>query len=338
MNNVGLFGLIETRVKSINISKVISGLGTGWNYEVNNDIRDGGRIWILWNPSIFNVSIIKKEVQVIHLHVSHLQSGYAWVCSMVYGCNKDSDRHDLWNSLIQMKANYLEPWIVMGDFNNVLHFDERIGSSVTAAEVRAFQDCVDVCGLYDLIVTGAYFTWNNKQEGECRVFSRIDRVMANASWILNGPSGIANFLPEGLYDHSPCILSLWEDCDRKKNSFKYFNMWGKDEKFLSIVQQTWSAVVRGCRMFQVAIKLKRLKTPLKKLNREGYGDIINSATAAKMYLQKVQTKLHLDPRNLVLQSEEKIASNTFKELDEAKNLFLGQKANIQWMCCNDDNT
>ncbi|XP_074267357.1 uncharacterized protein LOC141590687 [Silene latifolia] len=308
MNNVGLFGLIETRVKSINISKVISGLGTGWSYEVNNDIRDGGRIWILWNPSIFNVSIIKKEVQVIHLHVSHLQSGYNWVCSMVYGCNKDSDRHDLWNSLVQMKAICVEPWIVMGDFNNVLHFDERIGSSVTAAE-----------------------------EGDCRVFSRIDRVMANAAWILNGPSGIANFLPEGLHDHSPCILSLWEDFDRKKNSFKYFNMWGKDEKFLSIVQQTWSDVVRGCRMFRVAIKLKRLKNPLKRLNREGYGDIINSASAAKMYLQEVQTKLHLDPRNLVLQSEEKIASNTFKELDEAKNLFLGQKAKIQWMCCNDDN-
>ncbi|XP_074300402.1 uncharacterized protein LOC141631661 [Silene latifolia] len=175
---------------------------------VNNDIRDGGRIWILWNPSIFTVNVIKKEVQVIHLHVFHLQFGYAWACSMVYGCKKYSDRRDLWISLIQMKSSCMDPLLVMGDFKNFLYFDERIGSAVTSAEIREFQDCVDLCGLYDLIVTGAYYTWNNKQEGECRVSSRIDRVMANSLWILNGPSSIANFLPEGLYDHSPCILSL----------------------------------------------------------------------------------------------------------------------------------
>ncbi|XP_074292480.1 uncharacterized protein LOC141619355 [Silene latifolia] len=222
MGKLSLNPHVETRVKSKNDIIVHNSLGNGWKFEVNNDIRDGGGIWFLWNPSLFNVNVIQKEVQVMHLHVTHLESGFAWVCSMVYGCNKDFDRRELWRYLVQMKASCMDPWLVMGDFNNVLHFDERIGSNITSAETREFQECMKMCGLYDLIVTGAYYTWNNKQAGECRVFSRIDRVMANDSWILTDPAGIANFLPEGLYDNSPCIISLWDDCDRKKNSFKYF--------------------------------------------------------------------------------------------------------------------
>ncbi|XP_074271660.1 uncharacterized protein LOC141595592 [Silene latifolia] len=245
---------------------------------------------------------------------------------MVYGCNKDNDRRELWKSLLQIKASCVDPWLVMGGFNNVLHSDERICSTVTSAETREFQDCVDMCGLYDLIVIDAYYTWNNKQAGDSRVFSRIDRVMANDSWIFTDPAVIANFLPEGLYDHSPCIISLWEDCDRKKNSFKFFNMWGKDEKFFSIVQQTWNGYVRGFKMFQLVKKLKSLKSLLNKLNRDGYGRILNAANFAKAYLVEVQTKLHMDPRNLILQTEERIASTTFKELDEAKNMFLGAES------------
>ncbi|XP_074287510.1 uncharacterized protein LOC141612598 [Silene latifolia] len=176
MNNVGFFGLIETRVKTINVNKVQQGLGSHWQFLNNNDILDRGRIWVLWDASQFSVVELGKEIQVVHLRVTHLSSGFSWVHSLVYGCKKDSERVDLWNSLKQLKQSLVDPWLIMGDFNNVLHSDERIGSPITQAEVQGFQDCVDECGLYDVRL-GAFFTWNNKQEGVARVFSRIDRVM-----------------------------------------------------------------------------------------------------------------------------------------------------------------
>ncbi|KAL9228042.1 hypothetical protein vseg_003660 [Gypsophila vaccaria] len=67
----------------------------------------------------------------------------------------------------------------MGDFNNVLAMDERIGSEVTSTELRDFQEYVDLCNNADNPAHGAFFTWNNKQEMRDRVFSRIDRVMVN---------------------------------------------------------------------------------------------------------------------------------------------------------------
>ncbi|XP_074311631.1 uncharacterized protein LOC141647380 [Silene latifolia] len=156
-----------------------------------------------------------KDKQAIHVSVEHLQSGFSWTCSIVYGCNKDSERTSLWQSILQCKSIVHGPWLLMGDFNNVLHIGERIGSEVTLAEIRDFQQCVDSCGLYDLVTQGAYFTWNNKQEENKRVFTRIDRVLANDLWIGSGPSGIACFLPEGLFDHNPCIIRLWDETNRK---------------------------------------------------------------------------------------------------------------------------
>ncbi|XP_074292581.1 uncharacterized protein LOC141619461 [Silene latifolia] len=271
LNNVGLFGLVETRVRSSNINQVQQNLGTKWQFIVNNDIKDKSRIWVLWDPSQFTVVLIGKELQVIHLKVTHLASGSTWVNSMIYGCNKDQERKDLWASLLQIKTGLSDPWLIMGDFNNVLHFDERIGSPVSMAEVREFQDCVDRCGLYDLVTTGDFFTWNNKQDGS-------------------------------LYDHNPSLVDLWNDCTRRKASLKYFNMWGKDDKFLSIVHQIWNKQVRGCMLFQVVKKLKYLKAPLKILNKEGYGDIINLAQVAGMVLAEVQSRLHQNPTDSLVQA------------------------------------
>ncbi|XP_074297304.1 uncharacterized protein LOC141628012 [Silene latifolia] len=227
----GLFGLVETKVKNINISNVQAGLGNNWRFINNNDLHESGRIWLLWDPGHFHVLLIMKDVQAILVSVEHLQTGFSWTCSLVYGCNKDSERASLWHSILQCKSIVHGPWLLMGDFNNVLHIGERIGSEVTLAEIRDFQHYVDNCGLYDLVTQGAYFTWNNKQEENKRVFSRIDRVLANDQWINNGPSGIASFLPEGLFDHSPCTIRLWDEIDRKPSCFKYFNMWGKDDRF-----------------------------------------------------------------------------------------------------------
>ncbi|XP_074296366.1 uncharacterized protein LOC141626478 [Silene latifolia] len=307
INTNGLYGLVETKVKTININKVQAGLGYNWQFINNNDLKESGRIWLLWDPAIFKVDVLLKDVQVIHATVEHLLTGFSWVCSLVYGCNKDSERVGLWQSILHCNSLVNSPWLLMGDFNNVLLAGERLGSDVSLAEVKAFQDCVDRCELYDFVTRGAYFTWNNKQEENTRVLSRINRVLANDQWLTNGPSSIASFLPECLFDHSPCIIKLWEK-------------------------------IKGCKIFQVVKKLKLLKFPLRQLNKEGFGDILNTAKVAQMLLDDIQRQLHQDPTNVGLQYKERAAAQTFKDLVEARNLFLNQKAKIHWMKCNDENS
>ena len=66
--------------------------------------------------------------------------------------------------------------MIGGYFNNVLNLNERIGSSISLDEVSEFIQCLRDCCLHDAVMIGPFFTWSNKQEGEHRVFSKIDRV------------------------------------------------------------------------------------------------------------------------------------------------------------------
>ncbi|XP_074312628.1 uncharacterized protein LOC141648069 [Silene latifolia] len=179
---------------------------------------------------------------------------------------------------------------------------ERIGSEVSTAELKGFQECVDECGLLDLPAQGAFFTWNNKHEL---------RAMT---------------------------ISLSNEPERRKGVFKYFNMWGKDPKFKDIVQVVWYTQIPGYKMFQCVKKLKLLKLSLKQLNGNVFGNIETSANVAKMFLHNVQKQLHSDPNNVSFQQVERDAAISYRELEGAKRSFLAQKSKAQWMDEGDDNT
>lgn len=44
-------------------------------------------------------------------------------------------------------------------------------------EMLPSKECMARCGIEDLKSTSNFYTWNNKQEGAARVFSKLDRVL-----------------------------------------------------------------------------------------------------------------------------------------------------------------
>ncbi|XP_074298039.1 uncharacterized protein LOC141628844 [Silene latifolia] len=183
-NNVGVFGLLETRVRLPAINKVHQGIGSDWATVNNIGSHDGGRIWIIWDDTNYKVEVLSSEAQVINARVTFIPTGDIWWMSVVYGFNRVADRLPLWQYLQLMHQVVVGLWVVMGDFNSVLAMDERIGSEISVAEMRDFQDCVDDCGIRDIPAHGSFFTWNNKQEVGDLVFSRIDRAMVNDDWLI----------------------------------------------------------------------------------------------------------------------------------------------------------
>ncbi|KAL2934129.1 50S ribosomal protein L5, partial [Bienertia sinuspersici] len=55
---------------------------------------------------------------------------------------------------------------------------DRIGTAVRWSEMQPMNICMHGCGLEDMKASGRFYTWSNKQEGENRVFSKIDRLCA----------------------------------------------------------------------------------------------------------------------------------------------------------------
>ncbi|XP_074291104.1 uncharacterized protein LOC141617871 [Silene latifolia] len=298
----GYIGILEfeRKIKEQDFVVVLNNLGVQWKGINNNVHHPGGRVWIIWLPQVFNVQLLNDSDQHITVKVSDLTS-----CDSFWYTEK----------LNQTKDQCAKPWCIGGDFNSFLDYNERLGREVNWNEIRDFRQCVEYCEVTDIVAHGYFFTWNDKQDPSTRVFSRIDRCLINIDWLQSFPDNSAFFMNEGTFDHCPCICYRSNEATTRKNSFKYFNMWSLDSNFKEVVATEWNKTVSGVKMYQVVTKLKNLKKPLKKLNKNKFSEIEKSAEVARVLLDNLQTAMHLHPRDQQLLAAEQAAAEEFKYTD-----------------------
>lgn len=293
-STIGIIGLLETKVKSKNLGMLYQRMFNGWCFTSNSSLIDKGRILLAWKSTSFHLNICQCSEQYIHCFLTPVNAVKGFYVTFIYAYNERVKRLKLWEDLKKFKI--IEPWLLCGDFNSILNTDERIGALVREAEMVDLTNCMLACGLHDIKSSGNYNTWNNKQEGVHRVFSEIDRMVANQAWQDDYPSAEASFHNEGEFDHTPVMLTIYPDNHGGKKPFKYFTMWRTSPKFLEIVGRIWSREIQGTKVFQVMKKLKAIKMELKMLNKEGYSDIQAVDMQAYKHKMSAQQQLHADPR------------------------------------------
>lgn len=160
--------------------------------------------------------------------------------------------------------------------------------------------------------------------------SQIDRVMVNEDWVVKMPSSFVPFMPEGWLDHSPAVLNFDNLIQHRAKQFKFFDMWGSNPEFKTIVRQARATAVPGVKMYQVVRKLKFLKHRLRALNRRDYADIEKRFYQAKEELDKIQKEVHLDYTNSQLRDQERLALDQFITVKNAYYSYLQQKAKMKF--------
>nr|XP_010313012.1 uncharacterized protein LOC104644632 [Solanum lycopersicum] len=176
-NKVSLAGLIETRVKENNTSATINSIAAGW--KCFNNYKDIVNIWIIWDDSWYDVKLIASSAQMIHCYIQERSKGYQFNLTVVYGFNT-----------IEQRKNRLA------------------GAPINENEIKDFSNCVKVMGINELQWKGNYYTWNNKQSGNARISSRIDRAFGNDAWMDKWGHVILKYGNPGVSDHSPMQLML----------------------------------------------------------------------------------------------------------------------------------
>ncbi|XP_074292926.1 uncharacterized protein LOC141619804 [Silene latifolia] len=194
---VGLFGLLETKIKSKSFNRTVN-IFNNWCISTNNGYHNNGRIWILWDPKLFRIQFVEYNAQLIHMKVEALVSRSVFFLTMIYAFNGIQDRTPLWDHLWRFDGQVDGLWAMAGDFNCVLSASERVGGNTPNAEIEPFRTCVADCEVVDISATGSLFTWNNKQQLVDRIYSRLDRFMINKSWSDNFPDLYSNFRHEAL--------------------------------------------------------------------------------------------------------------------------------------------
>ncbi|XP_074314184.1 uncharacterized protein LOC141649391 [Silene latifolia] len=214
---------------------------------------------------------------------------------MVYAFNEGAERKSLWNNLSRLAASIHGPWAIGGDFNCVLTAYERVGGSFSRQDAKPFGQCLHQCEVIDNPAIGATYTWNNKQCPAERVYSRLDRFLVNQEWLNAFPLLYAHFLPEGTFDHTPCLVQPVIQNDKRTRPFKYFNMWSLSPDFKDIVHNGWHCAQKGTKMFELVTKLKAMKSCLKALIKDQFSDIETNAEITLTKLTRIQQALGVNP-------------------------------------------
>lgn len=131
------------------------------------------------------------------------------------------------------------------------------------------QDFFLQAGLFDLRYLGPCHTWTNKQL-ECPIAKKLDRLLVNSSSISAHPHVVATFLPSAISDHTPYLLNLAYSLPKAGTyPYKFSNYLTKHPGFTQLIKDAWINSGRVSHtLTQLCWKLKKIKSDLKRLNKE----------------------------------------------------------------------
>lgn len=141
-------GFLETHVAQNNIGSVLNEVVPGWNFSVNySDEAENGRIVVAWDP-LLAVIIYLKTPQLVLCGVTNPSSGQSFTVAFVYARNTREERFPLWSLIKELAAKPSvsnSPWLLLGDFNQVLSLSEAYSLhpfSISLRGMSDFQDCL----------------------------------------------------------------------------------------------------------------------------------------------------------------------------------------------------
>lgn len=86
--------------------------------------------------------------------------GKEWSLNGIYGDPVWDQKERTWEALRSLQGRMDEPWLVLGDFNDILfHHEKEGGRPRTQRQLQAFSDAIMDCNLTDMGYEGDIFTW-----------------------------------------------------------------------------------------------------------------------------------------------------------------------------------
>ncbi|XP_075103681.1 uncharacterized protein LOC142178249 [Nicotiana tabacum] len=104
-----------------------------------------GKIWLFFD-AVVEWELVEDTEQQVTVRVFHHDLGQHMMMTFIYAKCSAMDRLDLCDHLYYLASDMELPWLVGGDFNVILHEDEKIGGlPVHPPEYEDFAFCVNSC-------------------------------------------------------------------------------------------------------------------------------------------------------------------------------------------------
>ncbi|KAL0920848.1 hypothetical protein M5K25_007863 [Dendrobium thyrsiflorum] len=321
--------ILEPMISNNKISFVAKVLGfPNYFFNVSN------KIWIFWTKNV-TLNILNDFPQVINISLSYFN--VLVNASLVYAACVKNERRVLFSQLSDFASSCNNPWVVVGDFNTVLHASERKGGVFPKlSSMEEFGNMIMDCSLLDIGFIGSNFTWNNK-----RLWQRLDRALFNQLWIDNWSLTTVEHLSRSLSDHCPLLINIKNslNCASSIPTFRFQNMWIQHIDFLKVVKSNWSAPlspdnsIKG--MVRLWFKFKRLKQFLSWWNKNCFKNIFANIAEMEKEVCRLENVILSDPSFM---NDLNLAKDNLIKFQDMEETYWKQKASSKLIMEGDRNT
>lgn len=270
------------------------------------------------------------------------QTLQSFTAAFIYARNSREERIELWDKIKELTQSSTlkdSPWILLGDFNQVLSSSEVFSLSpyyLCQQGMHEFSDCLEESGLFDLAFRGCHFTWYNKSNNYSKA-RKIDRALVNEAWVDQYQDSYAFFDIHGSSDHSPCLIILANQLSPRRSRFIYFNMFSTHPDYKRLIKEAWNAPISSTSPMSSLYQRLRSAKVCCKSNKNIFSNIQLRTSEARSVLDRLQMRVLTDPSAQLFQDEME-ARNSWMFYAAAEESFLYQKSRVKWLAVGDLNT
>ncbi|XP_056688728.1 uncharacterized protein [Spinacia oleracea] len=182
----------------------------------------------------------------------------------------------------------------------------------------------------DIPPIGSAFSWKKHMRNYI-IYERLDRCLANDTWLQLFPHAAISYEYFSCSDHTPVCLYLDNSGPPKLSSFRFQNAWTLYEEAQKLVAKNWAYKHSESRFFCIFQKLSRLKTDLKNWHSRKYGNIQHKLALNQDKLKNVEVQLQLYPENHHIEHHlHRLVKQRERLLSFGQN-FWGKYARKQWL-------
>ncbi|GKV52195.1 hypothetical protein SLEP1_g58784 [Rubroshorea leprosula] len=167
--------LCETLLDKRSMERVRRRLGFQNCFTVERVGRSGG-LAMMWGKDVqlhlksYSTNHIDMEVQAV--------GGTKWRFTGFYGYPERHNRRKSWVLIRELAGKSSFPWLIGGDFNDILSLDEKVGGGPQPDwMLRGFQEVINDCNLTEIQMVRGWFTWRRGRTEE-----KLDHCLGTISW------------------------------------------------------------------------------------------------------------------------------------------------------------
>ncbi|KAL5758842.1 hypothetical protein ACOSP7_021453 [Xanthoceras sorbifolium] len=328
--------LSETRLKGDWAARVKVQLGFSGGLHVDCVGKSGG-LMLLWND-VWDVSVLSFSRGHIDV-VIKMENNLKWRFTGFYGCPVPSHRTDSWELLRRLKAVNRLPWLCGGDFNELLHIEEKLGGNERIGPgMFNFRSIVELCDFVDLGFSGPLFTWNNKRGGSRNVQERLDPFFATSQWV-NLFSGIkVEHLGFMFSDHRPISTKFVRGGPSGSGGgdrmFRFEPFWLKDEECYSVICSAWGGFNSETSGRGLRDKLGLCADRLENWSKVKFGSLKKAIDRKRCEINLLYDR----QQSVQVLDAIKTRERELESLLSKEELYWKQRSRVDWLLAGDKNS